>query len=51
MPTCTRITVGTHEEMDRFQTALQKVMHGTTAFSLPSIQPARNPRRQAFLPT
>jgi len=26
MPTCTRITVGTQEEMERFQSALQKVM-------------------------
>ena len=34
MPTCVRITVGTHEEMERFQAALQKVMKGTTAFSL-----------------
>jgi len=51
MPTCTRITVGTHDEMERFQTALQKVMHGPTAFSLPSIRPARNPRRQPFLPS
>jgi histidinol-phosphate aminotransferase len=51
MPNCTRITVGTREEMDRFQTALQKVMRGATAFSLPSIQPARNPRRRPVLPT
>jgi len=35
MPTCTRITVGTHEEMEKFQEALQKVMRGTTAFSMP----------------
>jgi histidinol-phosphate aminotransferase len=35
MPTCVRITVGTHEEMEQFQTALQKVMRGTTAFFLP----------------
>jgi histidinol-phosphate aminotransferase len=29
MPTCTRITVGTRKEMEQFQAALQKVMHGT----------------------
>jgi histidinol-phosphate aminotransferase len=51
MPTCSRITVGTHEEMERFQAALQKVMHGTAAFSLPTARPNRNPRREAFLPT
>jgi histidinol-phosphate aminotransferase len=51
MPTCTRITVGTHEEMEQFQTALQKVMRGTTAFSLQPVRPARNPRREAVLPT
>src|SRR5271165_1837650 len=51
MPTCTRITVGTHEEMEKFQEALQKVMQSTTAFSLPSAPPTRNPRREAVLPT
>ncbi len=35
MPTCVRITVGTHEEMQQFQIAFQKVMHGATAFSRP----------------
>jgi len=35
LPTCTRITIGTHEEMEKFQSAFQKVMRGTTAFSLP----------------
>jgi histidinol-phosphate aminotransferase len=35
MPTWVRITVGTQEEMEKFQFALQKVMRGTTAFSLP----------------
>lgn len=29
MPTYTRITIGTREEMDRFQGAFQKVMNGT----------------------
>jgi histidinol-phosphate aminotransferase len=52
MPTCTRITVGTHEEMGKFQSALQKVMHSATAFSLPATRPARNPsRRMAVMPT
>jgi histidinol-phosphate aminotransferase len=51
MPTCTRITVGTHEEMEKFQAALQKVMHGTAAFSLQPVRPGRNPRREATLPT
>jgi histidinol-phosphate aminotransferase len=35
MPTCVRITVGTREEMEQFQAALQKVMRGATAFSIP----------------
>jgi histidinol-phosphate aminotransferase len=34
MPTWVRITVGTHEEMQQFQAAFQKVMRGTTAFSV-----------------
>jgi len=51
MPTCCRITVGTHEEMERFQSALQKVMRGTTAFSLQPARPIRSPRREAALPT
>jgi histidinol-phosphate aminotransferase len=29
MPTYTRITIGTREDMDRFQAAFQKVMNGT----------------------
>lgn len=49
MPTCTRITVGTHEEMDRFRTALQKVMQGTTAFSLPPVSPNSNLGRRTAL--
>jgi histidinol-phosphate aminotransferase len=36
MPTCVRITVGTHDEMALFQTAYQKVMSGAVAFSLPA---------------
>ena len=51
MPTCTRITVGTHEEMEKFEAALQKVMRGATAFSLPPVRPGRNKRREAVLPT
>src|SRR5271163_1592975 len=51
MPTCSRITVGTQEEMEKFQAALQKVMHGTTAFSVPRARPGRNSRREGVLPT
>ncbi|MGA9757403.1 MAG: pyridoxal phosphate-dependent aminotransferase [Candidatus Sulfotelmatobacter sp.] len=49
MPTCTRITVGTREEMERFRTALQKVMSGTTAFSMPPARPGRNTARAGVL--
>lgn len=49
MPTCVRITVGTREEMEQFQTALQKVMRGATAFALPSARAARNSRREPML--
>jgi histidinol-phosphate aminotransferase len=49
MPTWVRITVGTHEEMQQFQAAFQKVMHGTTAFSLQPQRPAKNSRRPAAL--
>jgi histidinol-phosphate aminotransferase len=49
MPTWVRITVGTHDEMQQFQTAFQKVMRGTTALSLPPVRPARNLRRNALL--
>jgi histidinol-phosphate aminotransferase len=49
MPTCTRITVGTHEEMEKFQAALHKVTPGATAFSL---QPPRSSRsRRQTVPT
>jgi histidinol-phosphate aminotransferase len=51
MPTCVRITVGTHEEMGQFQTALQKVMLGASGFSLQPARPVRNPQRAAALPT
>lgn len=42
-PTYVRVTVGTHDEMDRFQSAFQKVMSGTALFSLPgkSVGPER----------
>jgi histidinol-phosphate aminotransferase len=49
MPTSVRITVGTHDEMLQFQAAFQKVMRGTTAFSLQPSRPARNVRRNAAL--
>jgi histidinol-phosphate aminotransferase len=45
MPTCVRITVGTHDEMEKFQAALQKVMRGTTAFAVPELAPLRNRRK------
>jgi histidinol-phosphate aminotransferase len=51
MPTCTRVTVGTHEEMAQFQSAFQKVMSGATAFSMHPARPARSPRRNAALPS
>jgi histidinol-phosphate aminotransferase len=47
MPTSVRITVGTKDEMEQFQTAFQKVMRGATAFSLQP--PARSHRRNAAL--
>jgi histidinol-phosphate aminotransferase len=49
MPTCVRITVGTHEEMEQFQAALQRVMHGTTAFSVRPAAPVRNVGRISTL--
>jgi histidinol-phosphate aminotransferase len=51
MPTCVRITVGTHDEMQQFQTALQKVMRSTTAFSLQPPRPAKKTRRNGVLPS
>jgi histidinol-phosphate aminotransferase len=49
LPTCVRITVGTQEEMGKFQSALQKAMHGTTAFSLPA--PPKRLRDRRVLPS
>ena len=43
MPTCVRVTVGTHEEMEKFQVAFQRVMRGTTAFT---VQPGVTSRRR-----
>jgi histidinol-phosphate aminotransferase len=51
MPTWVRITVGTHDEMQQFQTAFQKVMRGTTAFSLQPERPAGKVRRNGELPS
>jgi len=51
MPTSVRITVGTHDEMLQFQTAFQKVMRGTTAFSLQPIPDSRKLRRSGELPS
>ena len=50
MPKWVRITVGTHDEMQQFQTAFQKVMRGTTAFSLRPAT-ARTIRRNGVLPS
>jgi histidinol-phosphate aminotransferase len=48
MPTCVRITVGTHDEMQAFQNAYQKVMRGTTAFALPGLPELRRRRTTLF---
>ena len=48
LPTYVRITVGTHEEMEQFQTAWQKVMHGTTAFFRPFAVPKQNQWRKGM---
>jgi histidinol-phosphate aminotransferase len=45
MPTCVRITVGTQEEMEHFQAALQKVMRSGATFPPPGPQSAKNVRR------
>jgi len=50
MPTHVRITVGTRDEMQQFQTAFQNVMRGTTAFSLQPARPTRSARGRV-LPT
>ena len=49
MPTWVRITVGTREEMLQFQAAYQKVMRGTTAFSVTPARPGSKSRRHASL--
>jgi len=49
MPTWVRITVGTHDEMQQFQTAINKVMRGTTAFSPRPARRARNAHRDELL--
>src|ERR1039458_3207740 len=49
LPTHVRITVGTHDEMQQFQTAFQKVMRGTAGLSPEAGRPIRNPRRAAVL--
>jgi histidinol-phosphate aminotransferase len=51
MPTSVRITVGTHDEMQQFQTAFQRVMKGTTAFSLQPARLAKSIRRNGVLPS
>ncbi|HZZ17140.1 MAG TPA: pyridoxal phosphate-dependent aminotransferase [Candidatus Sulfotelmatobacter sp.] len=51
MPNSVRITVGTHDEMQQFQTAFQRVMKGTTAFSLAPPRVAKVTRRNRALPS
>jgi histidinol-phosphate aminotransferase len=51
MPNSVRITVGTHDEMQQFQTAFQRVMKGTTAFSLAPPRVAKVIRRNRALPS
>ncbi|HEY1659136.1 MAG TPA: pyridoxal phosphate-dependent aminotransferase [Candidatus Sulfotelmatobacter sp.] len=51
MPTYSRITVGTQEEMERFQSALQTVMRGANAFLLPATKPERRRRSVDPLPS
>jgi len=46
MPTWVRITVGTHDEMQQFRAAFQKVMRGTTAFWQPPESPIGKARRK-----
>jgi histidinol-phosphate aminotransferase len=45
LPTYVRITVGTSQEMERFQTAFQRVMNGTAAAR---VEPASFARREHF---
>ena len=49
-PTCTRITVGTSDEMQQFQTALKKVMTGAVTASVAPISLRRSPRMLGELP-
>jgi histidinol-phosphate/aromatic aminotransferase/cobyric acid decarboxylase-like protein len=51
LPNHVRITVGTHDEMQQFQDAFQKVMRSTSAFSLQPAGPSRNRRRDSVLLT
>lgn len=51
MPTCVRITVGTHAEMEQFRVAYQNVMRGTTAFSQQPAKPSRARRNRLPLPS
>jgi len=51
MPTCVRITVGTHDEMQHFQTAFQKVMSNAVALSMRPLNPQRKRRISAPLPS
>ena len=44
MPTWVRVTVGTQEEMERFQAALERVMHGTAVGAMLS-RPRQTKRR------
>jgi len=45
MPTYTRITIGTREEMEKFQVAFQKVMNGKVVGRL---QPNEEPKRRSL---
>jgi histidinol-phosphate aminotransferase len=49
MPTCVRTTIGTHDEMEQFQAAFQKVMHGTIAFSMPPAPPTKMRHRHGVV--
>jgi histidinol-phosphate aminotransferase len=51
LPNHVRITVGTHDEMQQFQDAFQKVMRSTSAFSLQPAGPSRNRCRDSVLLT
>jgi histidinol-phosphate aminotransferase len=51
LPNHVRITVGTHDEMQQFQDAFQKVMRSSAAFSLQPTRPTGNRRRDSVLLT